>query len=417
MTLRNKALINSAGSLVLFLGQWVISVIIVRITGYGDAGIFSLAMSISNVFCFIANYNIRNYQISDVNNEFTQKQYLLSRITTIGISIIACAVYLLFKSSYSFVEKIAIALYLLYSNINVFSDTMMGSLQKQDRLEINGYSNILRGVLCCGIFIVVHILSKNILLSLLIMTMTTLFTTFLYDWRYYRKSVILEAYEGKNIYAIASILKKCFPLMVSTIFPVITTAIPRSTIHKIFGEETLGYFSSIFTPTAIIVTLAPALILSFVPKISDEWNKLNLLSLGKLIALCYGICAAFTVVSEVAALLAGRPVMTLVFGESILPYYNLLYWAIAATGVNAFTSCGNAILIAMRKRKTVAIASLISTAFAFFLSNILIKNNGIYGAAYLLLIAYGVHALIQIVVIVFSFYTAKRKKGNLSLDS
>lgn len=59
MTLRNKALINSAGSLVLFFGQCVISLVIVRITGYGDAGVFSLAMSISNVFCFVANYNIR----------------------------------------------------------------------------------------------------------------------------------------------------------------------------------------------------------------------------------------------------------------------------------------------------------------------------------------------------------------------
>lgn len=67
---------------------------------------------------------------------------------TIGISVLICVVYLLFRQNYTQVEKIAISLYLLYSDINVFSDTMMESLQKQDRLENNGYSNILRGILC-----------------------------------------------------------------------------------------------------------------------------------------------------------------------------------------------------------------------------------------------------------------------------
>lgn len=411
MDLKKKAIINSVGSLVLFAGQWLISVLIVKVSGYGDAGIFNLAMSISNVFSFIANYNIRNYQISDSKNEFTQTQYLLSRVVTTLISFIICAAYLFISDSYSSIEQWAIIFYLLYSNVNVLSDVMLGTVQLGNGLEINGYSNIIRGTACVIFFFIPYVLTKDLITALIAMIAATAAVTLIYDRRIYLKhlgkfSISLK----RDMSAVIKVLKCCFLLMLSTFFPIVTTAIPRKIINDYYGEEALGYFSTIFTPTVLIITLAPALILSVIPELTEQWNKNNLKESRSLIYKSYGICLGFMVLAELAALVAGRPVMKFIYNEQILDYYNLIYWAIAATGINACTSCGNAILIIMRKNIAVVAASFASMLSAMVLSGVFIKEAFIYGASYALLIAYTIQAIIQIVIIVAAFNNRIQRK-------
>jgi len=412
MNLTLKAIINSIGSLVVFTAQWLISVLIVRINGYTEAGIFSLAMSISNVFSFIANYNIRNYQISDLNHEYSQTQYFFSRILTSLISFSTCVIYLAFASGYTQESKCAIFAYLVYSNINVISDIMLGALQLKSHLEINGYSNMIRGGTCFIAFMFPYCLKKDLLLSLWIMVIADLGITWFYDRTLYKK---IEGSVGllhkSDIYKIKNILKCCFPLMLSSIFPIITTAIPRRQIQLIYGEESLGYFSTIFTPTVLIITLAPALILAVVPVITDYWIQNAKKKFIKITLICYLGCVIITIIAELFALFWGKSILNIIFGESILQYYNLLYWAIAVTGFNAMTSCGNAILIPMRKNKSVAFASLLSMITAFSFSSIFIKKHYIYGAAYLLLTAYFIQIIAQTLIIIISIISKKEEKN------
>ena len=59
---------NAVGSLV-FLGcQWLTCVLTARLADdYATAGVFALAMSISNVFASIELYKTRSYQVSDIH--------------------------------------------------------------------------------------------------------------------------------------------------------------------------------------------------------------------------------------------------------------------------------------------------------------------------------------------------------------
>ena len=196
MDYRKQAAINSVGSIVLMFGQWLISVLIVRMSGYEDAGIFSLAMTVSNVFSFFDNYGLRNYQVSDVAGRYTQGQYILTRLLTSVASVVGCGAYLLVAGGYSAVERWAILLYLLYSNVNVISDTLLGSLQLHDRLYINGYSNTMRGAVCFAAFVGSYLVGHNLLVSLGIMALTTLLLTAVYDWRCFCRVETVQERKG-----------------------------------------------------------------------------------------------------------------------------------------------------------------------------------------------------------------------------
>lgn len=401
MDYRKQAAINSGGSIVLMFGQWLISVLIVRMSGYEDAGIFSLAMTVSNVFSFFANYGLRNYQVSDVAGRYTQGQYILTRLLTSVASVVGCGAYLLVAGGYSAVERWAILLYLLYSNVNVISDTLLGSLQLHDRLYINGYSNTMRGAVCFAAFVGSYLVGHNLLVSLGIMALATLLLTAAYDWRCFCRVETVQRWNAQDRRAAFYLLKVCFALMLSNIFPVITTALPRRAIQKLAGTEQLGYFSSIFTPTVLITTLVPAIIIALVPKMARAWNEGNRRELLGLAGQTYALAIGFVLLAELAALVAGRFVMQLIFGVEILQYYNLLYWAILATGINALVCCGSGILVAMGSNRTVAVSSVVAMGTAFFLSEPMVRLFGIAGAAYALTIAYLLQVLVQLAVQIY----------------
>lgn len=407
MDFRRQAAINSIGAVASMFGQWLISVLLVRMSGYEDAGVFSLAMTVSNMFNFFASYGLRNYQVSDVRGTYKQRQYLLTRCITVGVSMAACGIYLPLAGGYSPLECAAVMLYLVYSNVNILGDTLLGTLQLHGLLQINGYSSILRGVVCFVGFIAAYALGGGILAALAVMAACTAVCTLLYDWRWYRKVEPFQGFERGDLRAAVSLLRTCFTLMISSLLPVITTAMPRRSIQKLAGTEQLGYFSTIFTPTVLITTLIPAIIVALVPKMARAWNEKDRKGFAVFAGQVYLISAAMVLLAELAALVAGRPVMRLLFGEEILSYYSLLYWAILATGLNVLTSCGNSVLIAVRSNRLVAVGSAVALA-ATLSSGGLVGAFGITGAAYVLIMAYGAQVLFQIAAIVYRF----RRQGD-----
>lgn len=75
--LRSNFIWNSIGNFTYLVCQWLITVIIVRLADYREAGVFSLAMSITNTFYAVASWGIRTYQVSDVDNKYRDNAYIL----------------------------------------------------------------------------------------------------------------------------------------------------------------------------------------------------------------------------------------------------------------------------------------------------------------------------------------------------
>lgn len=401
MDYRKQAAINSVGSVVLMFGQWLISVLLVRMSGYEDAGIFSLAMTVSNMFNLFANYGLRNYQVADVQGRYTQDQYILARIFTSVIAIISCVVYLTAFTQYTRLEQLAVLCYLLYNLCNTFSDILFGFLQLHDKLQINGYSNIVRGGLCFAAFVVAYSITRQIAVSLFVMMIVDVLWSIGYDWRQFSYLAHPTRFKKSDMVQEAYLLRDCFSLMIALLLPGITTALPRLTIKAQIGTEELGYFSTIFTPTVLLTTLVPSIIIAMVPKMARAWSEKNYKQYLVLVGKNYLFSLFFLLLAEVVALLMGRPVMKLVFGPEILDYYSLLYWAILATGLNLMASCGNSALISIHCNSTVAAGALLALGVAAVSSWVLVRSAGIAGGAYALALAYLVQSVFQTGIIVY----------------
>lgn len=400
MGFSRQVTINSIGTVTVLFAQWLISVLLVRMGGFSDAGVFSLAMSVANVFGAVSSFGLRSYQVSDAGNEFSQKQYLYARVATIAMSFAACAVYLICDNAYTPLSKWAVFLYVCYVNCNYLGDIMQGSMQLRGRLELAGYSCMIKSTGCFAAFIATYLISHNLLLSIAAMAAANLLVTAFYDVRNYR-AVLAEpiGYDKTDLRVVKRLLLVCLPLMVSGLLPLVTVAIPRRAIASNMGEEYLGYYASLFTPTVLITTLLPSVVLGFVPKIAGAWREKNKKGFQKQVGICVSGVLGFTLLALIAALVLGRPVMRFVFGEEIMPYFGLLYVAIIVSGLSALVGLGDAVLVCMRKTRSVTFLVATELVIVGALADRFISNFGIFGAAYVMLIGYCAHVLMQAVVI------------------
>ena len=68
---------NSAGSITVLACQWLLTIVVVRLSGdYEAAGVLSLALAVYNIFAPISVYRMYVYQVSDVKRENTTGEYL-----------------------------------------------------------------------------------------------------------------------------------------------------------------------------------------------------------------------------------------------------------------------------------------------------------------------------------------------------
>lgn len=402
MDLGKQITINSIGNVAIMFAQWLISVLLVRMGGFADAGVFSLAMTIANIFGAIADCGVRSYQVSDAGNQFAQGHYLCTRLCTITISFLVCCLYFLADRSYSLYNRQAILLYLIYINANMLGDVMYGSLQLNGRLYLNGYSSMIKGGCCLAAFLSSYAVWNSLLISLLLMAVVDIGVIVLYDIKNYM--LLEQQHRGLDridFHLASRIIMVCIPLMLNSLLTYVITAVPRRAIQKSLGEVFLGYYSSLFTPTVVITTLMPAIVLGVMPSIAKSWADRNRKPFIRRVLGCFSAIIGFTLLAMLGALVAGRLVIKLLFGSEIMPYFGLLYIAIIVSGMSALKSCCDCVLVCMRNTKTVIVAALVEFLVVLTITDTFVLGQGIEGAAVVMLIGYSVHFLIQLAVILW----------------
>ena len=91
-------LYNSFGTIFYYGCQWLTTLLVVSLSGFEDGGNYSLAMTFTAAFGILALFNTRQYQVSDVRGEYSDKTYVRSRVVAMAIAFFICFIGLFFNS-------------------------------------------------------------------------------------------------------------------------------------------------------------------------------------------------------------------------------------------------------------------------------------------------------------------------------
>ncbi len=352
---------NSVGSLTNLGCQWVITVLVARLaSSYEAAGVYSLAMSIFNMFSQLAQYRMYTVQIADVRKENSVGEYFTFRLITVTASLLALSLYSFLTCRLYTVPTVI--LYAIYKSAGLIIDVMHASDQVAHRMDYIGKSLIMQGVCSLASFVLMFGVFQNLEGALLLMTAMTFCIGFFYDCP--RSNGLSAIKLGISPMKAGKLVMSCFPIVLGGVVINAAPSIPRQHLSATMGDTALGIYASIAAPVAIIQMGATYIYNPLLSYLVERYLDKKRDSFYGLIAKILSGIALVGIACAIALVFVGKPMLSLLYGENVIEHIDLLQpmlFCALSSGVTWFI---NDLLVSLKCYRGVLIGSTCSLVVA-----------------------------------------------------
>lgn len=405
LSIKLNMLWNSAGSLAYLGCQWLITVLVVRLSdGYDAAGTLSLAMSVYNMFSSLALYRMYTYQVSDVKHENSVGEYFAFRLITCGIALALILVYSLATCPLD--AFATIALYAVYKIASLLIDVLHGLDQQNHRMDYIGKSLTMQGIASLAVFCFGMASTNNLNITIAVMAAAIVTIGLAYDMP--RSARFERLHIGITRKKAFHLLGYCLPIVIAAVACGAAPSIPRQYLAAFSGSAALGIYASVAAPVTIIQMGASYIYNPLLGYFSEAYANKDMKQLASLLLKAGLGIATLGIASAAALQWLGEPLLVLIFGESIAPYTYLLTPIIAVAMVTAYVWFLNDVLVAIRDFKGSFVGNMVAAALSIPATFFFVPLFDMNGVSFAALLAYSVSALIMLLFLVLVF----KRQGN-----
>ncbi len=396
VSLRKNIIYNSVGSFANMFCQWIITVLVIRLSGEIASGVLALAMSFGSMFLIVAAFGIKTYQVSDIEEKYSDQEYIGAKIITAIIGLVSMSIWIVISSYYA-EEKIASILYIFYMLIFSYSDVLYGILQRKWRLDIAGISMTLRSILTLITFIVVQLITQNLNYTLVVMIVVSLLVLVFYD---FPKTKKLSSIKPKlNFNVLRGILPECLPLAMYTILHTLVLTVPKLFLREFHGQTFLGIYNPIMAPITVIAVVAGFVINPMVTVFAKHLSEKNHRNLYKNFLKCVALLLGLLVISLVGVKLFGNLIIMILIGSGKSMYTYLLSPMVIVSVLTSFVILLGNFSVVLRDIKGLMISGVFGFIVTIVSSYIFVYEYDMIGTCYALITALTAQAVVLIIAI------------------
>ena len=378
---RDNFLWNAAGGM-LNAGQSVfLLMVITRICGLEAAGIFSIAFATGNLFLYLGNYGVRNYQVSDLSEQYSFCDYLRHRILTVVLMLAAAAVYVGWSASagaYSSYKTSCVLAMCVLKAIDCLEEVFEGRYQQKGRLDCSGKLVTFRLVISIGGMMAVLLVTGDLLTAT--WTAAALAAVAVIGITIHYRRIAEFEKTPFSATSLWGLMKACFPVCAANFLSFYLINEPKYAIDAAMDETAQACYNFIAMPVFVIQLLNMFLYQPLLVRMTEAWEEKNrkgfLGYFGKLsLAL-----AAVSVPVLLLAFLFGIPVLSWLYATDLSSLRTELMLIMVGGIFLAFNGFYCAVLTIMRRQSSISVVYLAGLAVSLVLTPHLTGRMGIFGA-------------------------------------
>ena len=400
---------NSIGSFLQSAISPILLIVITRLNGVGDSGLFSFAMSLSVVFWAISLWGGRTYQVSDAKKEFSSGDYIVVRfISSLIVAVFSISFCIL--SGYDLIKTELIMVLVSFKILESIADSMYGVLQIHNKLYIVGISLTMKSVFGFMLFTLVDILTKNIVYGALSIFIVNIAVVIFYDIPL-MKHVESVGLTKKNIMQAGKIMKKTAEVFVVVFLTMFSLNIPRYFLDK-YHYDQIGYFGIMAMPITLLTLFISFVLQPNVVNLSELLKKKKIKEFTKIVSKIDFITFTLGILFVVSSYLIGVWALNTVFGIDINNFRIDLTIMVIGAVANAFASIYVNLLIILRRFKGQFYTLLVTNILAAVLSVYLIDRLAMLGSVLVFMII----SFLQAIILLFIYKRSLKNVIMLSED-
>lgn len=372
---------NAVGG-VLNAGQSVfLLIVITRVCGLEAAGIFSIAFATGNLFLYLGNYGVRNYQVSDLSEKYSFHDYLRHRLCTVLLMLAAAAVYTAWSAktgNYSHYKTACVLAMCACKAVDCLEEVFEGRYQQKGRLDRSGKLVTFRLLVSIGGMIAVLLVTRDLLTAVWWGVFLAAAASALIIWRY-RETAAFER-TAFSFSGIAGLMRECFPVCAANFLSFYLINEPKYAIDAAMDETAQACYNFIAMPVFVIQLLNMFLYQPMLIRMTASWeNGRRKEFLGYFGRIC-GALALISAPILLAAWILGIPVLSWLYATDLSALRTELLLIMTGGIFLAFNGFYCAVLTIMRKQREIPLTYLAGAVLSLVSTPVMVRESGIVGA-------------------------------------
>ncbi len=376
------------------LSQWGILVVLIKHLSPTDVGQFALALAVIGPLFALTNLQLAGLLASDPRQSTPREAYLVLRATMTGTAYVIlagmCGARLLKQDLW-----LPVMLLGLVKVCEAASDLVYGFLQQRERIDQVGMLQCVRGAATLAAVWIGVSLAPQMFAALMSLLLCQLALTLCVDWRALRQA--RDAFRPRVLWplphgtreAVHGLWQTALPMGLVVGMNLLTINIPRYWVAGTLGDAAVGAFAALSYVMTAGNMLTSAVGQAAVPRLASLHQN-DSPAFKRLYLRLMGVAALIGMVGIAGALVAGRPLLALLYAPSYGEYEGVFLWIMIAAAVLYLVAMSGCVLTAARAFRAQAWATLGSTICTALACHVLIPRHGLVGAAMALGVGFAV---------------------------
>ena len=399
LSLRQNFSWTFVGNIVYAACQWGMVVVMAKLGSPEMVGQFTLGSAITAPVIMFTNLQLRGVQATDAKRQYLFSDYFGLRLISTGLALLIITS-ITVKAGYRWDTSLCILLIGLAKSFESISDVIYGLIQQHERMDRIATSLMVKGTLALLLLGLGIYLSGSLFWGVVGLVFAD-GLRLIYDIRSGASilnpiSLVQPRWHWKTL---RNLVWLSLPLGVVMMLISLNANIPRYFIERYLGERELGIFAAISYLMVVGGTVVNALGESASPRLAKYYADGNREAFASLLLKLVGIGALLGGVGVLIALVAGKPILTLLYRPEYAQRADLFVWLMLVSGINYVASfLGYGMTAARYFRVQMPLFTLVASTSAL-VCFWLIPSWGLQGAVMALIIAALVSAMFSLGVI------------------
>ena len=365
------------------IGAWgmvfpVLTVVVTQLVGVEQAGMFSMAFVTGMLLMFLANYGVRTYQVSDLDEAHSFSDYQLNRWITCALMVAVGVAYCSIRGYAQDMFTISLGVY-VYKMVDGLADVYEGRLQQVDKLYLAGASQAFRSVVVLVAFSLCLLITRNLPVAFIVMAVAAALSFVVLTF----PLALFETPKSRRVSpsSVARLFKQCFPLFLALFLYALIDNMPKFVMEGVLSYDNQLYFNALYFPAQGILLTIGLIYKPLLVRMAEAWSdpekrrKFDLI-----IVLIMVIIVAYTGATALVMGWIGIPVMSFLYGLDFEQFRGLPFIMIAAGGVTAAIDFLYQVITVLRRQRAVTKLYIITFGFSLFVPLLLVNFTGLPGA-------------------------------------
>ena len=365
------------------IGAWgfvfpILTVVVTQISGAEEAGMFSMAFVTGLLLMFLANYGVRTYQVSDLDEAHSFGDYQVNRWITCAIMIVVGIGYCSIRGYGADMFTICMGVY-VYKMIDGLADVYEGRLQQVDKLYLAGISQAFRSVVVLIVFCAVLLVTRNVPAASVAMGVAAVLTFLVLTLPLALFETPQSARPRPS--SIIELFQRCFPLFLALFLYQLIDNMPKFVMEGVLDYDNQLYYNALYFPAHAILLAVGLIYKPLLVRMAEAWaDPARRRRFDLTIVVMVLVTVAITVATGLVMNWIGIPVMSFLYGLDFEQFRGLALVMVAAGGVTAAIEFLYQVITVLRRQKAVTRLYLITFGFSIFVPVLLVNFTGLPGA-------------------------------------